>query len=64
MRCFVDLEGKIPAQVGDRVALVIPDDPAIVALMQAEAHLRPVMTADGGVAFDGDEIAHGPQSSE
>jgi hypothetical protein len=54
MKVFKDIEGKIKAQVGDRVALAIPDDAGEIH-RQAVESMRPTLEASGVITFDGEE---------
>lgn len=49
MKCFVDLEGTIPAQVGDRVACATCGE---MILTQPNPDMRPIMVKEGWI--DGD----------
>lgn len=53
MKCYTDLEGKIEAKEGDRVALVIQDG---TILKQPNFLNRPVMASEGGIEFKQEEF--------
>ena len=55
MKCFKDLEGKIPAQVGDYVALAISEQGT--HFYQEVVTLRPKLFEGGWVGGDSDEGA-------
>lgn len=46
MKCFTDLDGKIPAEIGDRVAR---KESYGLTLIQPVVSLRPILKPDGFV---------------
>lgn len=50
MKCFVDLEGTIPAKVGDRVAYATCGE---MILTQPNPDMRPIMVKEGWIGGDG-----------
>ena len=49
MKCFVDLEGKIPAKVGDRVAYATCGE---MIFTQLNPDMRPIMVKEGWIGGD------------
>lgn len=49
MKCFVDLEGTVPAEVGDRVALITCGD---MSLTQPDPEKRPTYIGGGWITGD------------
>lgn len=53
MKGYKDLEGKIEAKEGDKVALVLQDE---TILRQPNFLNRPVMASEGGIEFKQEEF--------
>lgn len=59
MKCYTDLDGKIEAKPGDRVALIISESGE--TLRQSEESKRPRLSDDGsGPVFDAPSYEGGP----